>query len=214
MLLASLYRFRPIAEYNPADGTREWRRQPFTVLFFSSSYSSIGTIALACSWSVVELAAGVISACLPTLRPLVRKASNQVGKTIKSRIHTGNTQMELIATCACGSQADLGGAKPRRDPFQRLGTSHSEARFMYPGEEHLVASPCRSSFPPVPPVPVPASPSSRGSRGLSGSGHGNPIEDLIIQVNTEVTVSIDPKRTERDEICPWESVVISAGTGV
>lgn len=160
---------------------------------------------MACSWSVVELASGVISACLPTLRPLVKRASHQVGKTIKSRVPTSNRQMELIATC--GSQAD-GGFKSK-DPFQRLGTSHSEMRFMYPGEEHL-ASPCHSSFPPVP-ILAPPTDSPRGSRGFSASGAD---DDLIIQVNTEITVSIEQKETGREEICPWETVVVSRGSGV
>ena len=40
-----------------------------------------GTLATACTWCVVEVASGIISACLPTLRPLMLIVSSQFSST-------------------------------------------------------------------------------------------------------------------------------------
>ncbi|WYZ40083.1 hypothetical protein EsH8_IV_000424 [Colletotrichum jinshuiense] len=59
VLFASIYRFTTIMQFELTDTT--W------------------TLATACTWCVVECACGVISACLPTLRPLMIKVSSQFG---------------------------------------------------------------------------------------------------------------------------------------
>ncbi|ORY58905.1 uncharacterized protein BCR38DRAFT_400002 [Pseudomassariella vexata] len=56
VLFASIYRFSTIMQFEIADTT--W------------------TLATACTWCVVETACGVISACLPTLRPLLAKVTS------------------------------------------------------------------------------------------------------------------------------------------
>ncbi|KAH8660374.1 hypothetical protein BX600DRAFT_551782 [Xylariales sp. PMI_506] len=59
VLVASIYRFTTIMQFDILDTT--W------------------TLATACTWCVVEVACGVISACLPTLRPIMTKISNRFG---------------------------------------------------------------------------------------------------------------------------------------
>jgi hypothetical protein len=61
VLFASIYRFTTLMEFDMADTT--------------------GTLATACTWCVVEVACGIISACLPTLRPLMLLVSSQFSST-------------------------------------------------------------------------------------------------------------------------------------
>ncbi|RMZ67765.1 integral membrane [Pyrenophora seminiperda CCB06] len=82
VLFASIYRFTTIMQFDMADTT--------------------GTLATACTWCVVEVACGIMSACLPTLRPLMlmvsskfsstqnrsRKASNSGGQSDKTELVT------------------------------------------------------------------------------------------------------------------------------
>ncbi|KAK7926577.1 hypothetical protein PG985_003575 [Apiospora marii] len=65
VLFASIYRFTTIMHWRVEDTT--W------------------TLAEACTWCVVESACGVISACLPTLRPVMTKISSQWGSLNSSR---------------------------------------------------------------------------------------------------------------------------------
>ncbi|KAK7957754.1 hypothetical protein PG996_010799 [Apiospora saccharicola] len=65
VLFASIYRFTTIMRWQIEDTT--W------------------TLAEACTWCVVESACGVISACLPTLRPVMMKISSQWGSLNSSR---------------------------------------------------------------------------------------------------------------------------------
>ncbi|ORY72149.1 uncharacterized protein BCR38DRAFT_383396 [Pseudomassariella vexata] len=70
VLFASIYRFTTIMQFSTADTT--W------------------TLATACTWCVVEVACGVISACLPTLRPLMMKISTQFGSiSRKTGLYSG-----------------------------------------------------------------------------------------------------------------------------
>ncbi|KAK8234677.1 hypothetical protein HDK77DRAFT_429338 [Phyllosticta capitalensis] len=62
VLFASIYRFTTIMQFQTSDTT--W------------------TLATACTWCVVEVACGIISACLPTLRPLMRAISSQFGSSM------------------------------------------------------------------------------------------------------------------------------------
>ncbi|KKY28487.1 putative integral membrane protein [Diplodia seriata] len=71
VLFASIYRFTTIMQFQTSDTT--W------------------TLATACTWCVVEVASGIISACLPTLRPLMRMVSSQFGGSSRGRSGKGNT---------------------------------------------------------------------------------------------------------------------------
>ncbi|KAF4541563.1 Integral membrane protein [Lasiodiplodia theobromae] len=71
VLFASIYRFTTIMQFEPLDTT--W------------------TLATACTWCVVEVATGIISACLPTLRPLMRMVSSQFGSSRGRSGKDGNT---------------------------------------------------------------------------------------------------------------------------
>jgi hypothetical protein len=83
-----------------------------------------GTLAVACTWCVIEIAAGIISACLPTLRPLMVLVSSQFGSTLTPSGGNGTTgagrsgNSDLIAIGGTGA--------PRGQPFRRLGDGHSD----------------------------------------------------------------------------------------
>ncbi|KAH6973233.1 hypothetical protein EDB80DRAFT_596024 [Ilyonectria destructans] len=65
VLFASIYRFTTLMEFDARDTT--W------------------TLATAGAWCVVEVACGVISGCLPTLRPLMFKLSRKFGSLTSSK---------------------------------------------------------------------------------------------------------------------------------
>ncbi|KAK1976916.1 hypothetical protein LZ30DRAFT_804370 [Colletotrichum cereale] len=90
VLFASIYRFTTLMQFQIADTT--W------------------TLATACTWCVVECACGVISACLPTLRPLMMKISTKFGNVATNR---GATELVTIGGSG-GKSADKG--------FHRLKT--------------------------------------------------------------------------------------------
>ncbi|PVI02278.1 hypothetical protein DM02DRAFT_613098 [Periconia macrospinosa] len=83
VLCASAYRFATIMQFDIADTT--------------------GTLATACTWCVVEVASGIISACLPTLRPFMLLISSQFsstrnrsGKGLPSERRSNNTELITI----------------------------------------------------------------------------------------------------------------------
>jgi hypothetical protein len=97
VLFASIYRFTTIMAFDMADTT--------------------GTLAVACTWCVIEIASGIISACLPTLRPLVMMVSSQFGSTMgrsgkgsSGGGHSGKTDLVTIG----------GTGGKRGQPFRRL----------------------------------------------------------------------------------------------
>ncbi|KAL4901153.1 hypothetical protein BDW74DRAFT_160449 [Aspergillus multicolor] len=49
----------------------------FTTLFEFDATNTSGTIGSSCTWSVIECAIGIVSACMPTLRPLVMMVSSK-----------------------------------------------------------------------------------------------------------------------------------------
>ncbi|KAL0930969.1 uncharacterized protein CTRU02_213704 [Colletotrichum truncatum] len=107
VLFASIYRFTTIMQFEIADTT--W------------------TLATACTWCVVECACGVISACLPTLRPLMVKVSSQFG-SIATKYNLSGGQSGGRAT-KMGSRGPtelitIGGTggKSADKGFKRLGT--------------------------------------------------------------------------------------------
>jgi hypothetical protein len=103
VLFASIYRFTTIMSFDMADTT--------------------GTLAVACTWCVIEIAAGIISACLPTLRPLMVLVSSQFASTLTPSGGNGTTgagrsgNSDLIAIGGTGA--------PRGQPFRRLWDGHS-----------------------------------------------------------------------------------------
>ncbi|TDZ18583.1 Satratoxin biosynthesis SC1 cluster protein 4 [Colletotrichum sidae] len=126
VLFASIYRFTTIMQFQLTDTT--W------------------TLATACTWCVVECACGVISACLPTLRPLMVKVSSQFG-SIATKYNLSGGQSggratkqgsrnptELITIGGTGGKsADRG--------FKRLGTEDGKygiTTSVTRGSEHSV----------------------------------------------------------------------------
>lgn len=124
VLIASIYRFSTIMQFDPNDTTF--------------------TLATACTWCVVECACGVICACLPTLRPLAKKVSSQFGSTgNKSRTtKTGSRATELVTIG--GGNSHMNSRAMTKSPFQKLGSKDGEYG-MYPGEEDL-ETPTRGEF--------------------------------------------------------------------
>ncbi|KAK8043153.1 hypothetical protein PG994_013636 [Apiospora phragmitis] len=89
VLFASIYRFSTIMQFQIEDTT--W------------------TLAEACTWCVVESACGVISACLPTLRPVMMKISSQWGSLNSSRRNgTQTTGKDGKSSSGMGSKGGFG----------------------------------------------------------------------------------------------------------
>ncbi|OHW93605.1 integral membrane protein [Colletotrichum incanum] len=106
VLFASIYRFTTIMQFQIADTT--W------------------TLATACTWCVVECACGVISACLPTLRPLMVKISSQFG-SIATKYNLSGGQSGGHSKPASRGTTELltiggTGGKSADRGFKRLGT--------------------------------------------------------------------------------------------
>ncbi|GKT46685.1 satratoxin biosynthesis SC1 cluster protein 4 [Colletotrichum spaethianum] len=99
-----IYRFTTIMQFQLADTT--W------------------TLATACTWCVVECACGVISACLPTLRPLMVKISSQFG-SIATKYNISGAQSGGHSKEASRGTTELmtigGGGKSADRGFKRLG---------------------------------------------------------------------------------------------
>ncbi|KAI9831460.1 MAG: hypothetical protein M1819_005059 [Sarea resinae] len=76
VLFASIYRFVTVFNFNPEDVS--W------------------TLAKACTWCVVEVASGIISTCLPTLRPLLRMVSTQFSSGVKSKTKTRTGDLATV----------------------------------------------------------------------------------------------------------------------
>ncbi|KAK8155402.1 hypothetical protein BKA80DRAFT_209240 [Phyllosticta citrichinensis] len=111
VLFASIYRFTTIMQFQTSDTT--W------------------TLATACTWCVVEVACGIISACLPTLRPLMRAISIQFGssaarsKNTPSQSRSRSFGAELVTIGGTGATRSKTGERH----FQRLDdmfTTHGE----------------------------------------------------------------------------------------
>ncbi|KAK1674509.1 hypothetical protein BDP55DRAFT_176661 [Colletotrichum godetiae] len=106
VLFASIYRFTTIMQFELTDTT--W------------------TLATACTWCVVECACGVISACLPTLRPLMVKVSSQFG-SIATKYNLSGGQSGGRSKAGSRGPTELmtiggTGGKSADRGFKRLGT--------------------------------------------------------------------------------------------
>ncbi|KAH7394680.1 hypothetical protein BKA66DRAFT_523153 [Pyrenochaeta sp. MPI-SDFR-AT-0127] len=100
VLFASIYRFTTIVEINLSDTT--W------------------TLAKSSMWSVVEVACGVICACLPTLRPLMVKISYQFGSLTNSKAAHSDSNNRSRAPTELVTIGGTNWGKPREKHFQRL----------------------------------------------------------------------------------------------
>ncbi|GME26016.1 hypothetical protein GTA08_BOTSDO08397 [Neofusicoccum parvum] len=102
VLFASIYRLVAILKFDTADTT--W------------------TLAEASAWCVIETATGIIGACLPVLRPLLRLVSDQFGSEKSgSRTHnrSGSELVTIGGTGASRSKLGGGGGGDQKH-FQRL----------------------------------------------------------------------------------------------
>ncbi|OOQ81530.1 putative integral membrane protein [Penicillium brasilianum] len=72
VIFTSAYRFSTLFEFEPAD--TPW------------------TLAKACTWCLIECSSGIISACMPTLRPLFVMLSSKFGSSTGTRTRTTGVQ--------------------------------------------------------------------------------------------------------------------------
>lgn len=106
VLFASIYRLIAILKFNPMDTT--W------------------TLAEACAWCVIETATGIIGACLPVLRPLLRLVSDQFGsEKSKSRTAAHNASGSELVTIG-GTGASRSKLERDQKHFQRLAETSGE----------------------------------------------------------------------------------------
>ncbi|KAH7124667.1 hypothetical protein EDB81DRAFT_699079 [Dactylonectria macrodidyma] len=108
VLFASIYRFTTLMQFDTRDTT--W------------------TLATACTWCVVEVACGVISGCLPTLRPLMGKISSQFGSMTNSKTGQGSGNSRAWRPTELITIGGTGGSKSGDRYFQRLGNEEDKYR--------------------------------------------------------------------------------------
>jgi hypothetical protein len=77
---------------------------------------STGTLAKSIIWCLVECSAGVISTCLPTLRPLIQMATGGFNTTNKSS--ADDSANPHVVTIGGGSSSNASRNKPRH--FHRI----------------------------------------------------------------------------------------------
>ncbi|KAJ4005457.1 hypothetical protein NW766_011005 [Fusarium irregulare] len=99
-------------QFDPIDTTcKQLERQ-----LLDTQLISIGTLATACTWCVVEVACGTIALCLPTLRPLMLMVSSKF-ESVGSRNATGKSKIptELVT---------IGGTGGKTGAFQRINDEY------------------------------------------------------------------------------------------
>ncbi|KAH7118463.1 hypothetical protein EDB81DRAFT_701539 [Dactylonectria macrodidyma] len=106
VLFSSIYRFTTLMQFDTRDTT--W------------------TLATACTWCVVEVACGVISGCLPTLRPLMGKISSQFGSMTNSKAAQGSGNSRAWRPTELITIGGTGGSKSGDRYFQRLGNEEDK----------------------------------------------------------------------------------------
>ncbi|KAM5347751.1 hypothetical protein ACJ41O_007575 [Fusarium nematophilum] len=100
VLFASIYRFTTLMQFDISDTTF--------------------TLATSCTWCVVEVSCAVISACLPTLRPLMSKISSQFG-SLKGRSRPSeNNSSRVTELATIGGTRGQRSQRSKLDHFQRL----------------------------------------------------------------------------------------------
>lgn len=117
VLFASIYRFTTLMQFDMAD--------------------TMGILARACTWCVVEIACGIISACLPTLRPLMLLVSSQFNST-RNRSSKGVSTLYSSGGRSCDTElVTIGGTGGKRDQkFERLGDDNASS---FSGDERPLA---------------------------------------------------------------------------
>ncbi|CZR56356.1 related to integral membrane protein [Phialocephala subalpina] len=101
VVFTSIYRFKTLFEFDPTD--LSW------------------TLASACTWCVVECCAGIISACLPTLAPLLFLFSSNISNHCRKSA-TPPTLSSIIAPAGLVTIGGTGGnaSGPRKSVYGRL----------------------------------------------------------------------------------------------
>lgn len=100
----------------------------FSVLFSYSSSDPTYTLAHTVGWTAIEMAAGITSACLPTLRPVVQLISRKLGlrSTIGLFRSTGNgSKMEHTDLKSSGNQSHMRSRSQANGAFYRLDEDSS-----------------------------------------------------------------------------------------
>ncbi|KAI8254000.1 Satratoxin biosynthesis SC1 cluster protein 4 [Colletotrichum sp. SAR11_239] len=183
VLFASIYRFTTIMQFQLTDTT--W------------------TLATACTWCVVECACGVISACLPTLRPLMVKVSSQFGSiATKYNLSGGQsggrsggraTKMGSRGPTELMTIGGTGGKSADRG-FKRLGTED--------GKYGVTTSVTGRS--------------ERGGKGLPDSGSDDDLSlkgGIRIKVDQEVRWGEEQSKYNESKYQPSSRSASSSGLG-
>ncbi|CAG8048755.1 unnamed protein product [Penicillium olsonii] len=84
VVFTSIYRFSTLFQFEPQDVT--W------------------TLGTACTWCTVETSSGIISACMPTLRPIFKIVSSKFGSSAGT-MHTGAAGSKLSEGYGMGNSA-------------------------------------------------------------------------------------------------------------
>ncbi|KAJ5494855.1 hypothetical protein N7463_010942 [Penicillium fimorum] len=97
VIFTSVYRFTTLFDFNPADIA--W------------------TLGKSCTWCVVECATGIISACMPTLRPLFLMVSSKFSSQSGTQ-RTRTTDLEISK----GYELDNSALRPADEPRSKIKT--------------------------------------------------------------------------------------------
>ncbi|CAN8097932.1 unnamed protein product [Discula destructiva] len=166
-------------------------------------------MALTCS--VVESAAGVICACLLTLRPLVKIVTSRMNMTTQTRnvtTHRPGTGNEYIAMGDTHYDNDSLG-KPTSS---RLESRSRGARSIYAEEEDGSELDSLSNPAQCAPAsrPAPALLRTASSARLKNAPPRKVDEEIVVQ--TEITISIATKDSaDPESLQPWEASVAIPG---
>jgi hypothetical protein len=165
----------------------------FTVLFSYSSSDPTYTLAPVVGWTAIEMSAGIISACLPTMRPAIHLIARKMGLKVSiSGLIRGN---EKSTSSRSGHSAHNAG-HVAMDPTVRLEHSRtgSQAGMFYRLPDNGSAG--------SESVPVPMQAKLRpehgyvytvssvpGNRDSSGSGNDIPLGWIGVQKDFKQTTS-------------------------
>lgn len=116
VVFTAIYRFTTLFQFEPSDITCTLtftRNQSFPIQLSRelNLCHAVGTLATAQIWCVVESAAGIISACLPTLGPLVQIGIRKFGITTGL---TWGSQQKTPASGASDLQTIGGSGAPKK----------------------------------------------------------------------------------------------------
>ncbi|KAL4798901.1 hypothetical protein BDV19DRAFT_356378 [Aspergillus venezuelensis] len=89
----------------------------FTTLFEFDITNTSGTIGSSCTWSVIECAIGIVSACMPTLRPLIVIVSSKFASRGSSQ-KTTTTGNSRAVNRGAGTGASGSGNRSRHPAFR------------------------------------------------------------------------------------------------